>query len=64
VELGSIAARNNTPVAVIGRVTGTALRITLNGDERIVLEVAELETAWRTSLSRKLEAEAMAAGKE
>jgi len=64
VELGSIAGRNNTPVAVIGRVTGTALRISLNGDELIALEVAELETAWRTSLSRKLEAEAMAAGKE
>ena len=64
VELGSIAGRNNTPVAVIGRVTGTALRISLNGDELIALEVGELETAWRTSLSRKLEAEAMAAGKE
>jgi len=64
VELGSIAGRNNTPIAVIGSVTGTALRISLNGDELIALEVAELETAWRTSLSRKLEAEAMVAGKE
>jgi phosphoribosylformylglycinamidine synthase subunit PurL len=63
-ELGSIAGRNNTPIAVIGRVTGTSLRISLNGDELIALEVAELETAWRTALSRKLEAEVMVAGME
>jgi phosphoribosylformylglycinamidine synthase len=64
VELGSIAGKNNTPIALIGRVTGTALRIRANGEEVIALEVAELETAWRTALSRKLEAEAMVAGKE
>ncbi|HSE30983.1 MAG TPA: phosphoribosylformylglycinamidine synthase subunit PurL [Pyrinomonadaceae bacterium] len=64
VELESIAGRNNTPVAVIGRVTGTILRISVNADELIALEVSELETAWRTALSHKLEAEAIAAGME
>jgi phosphoribosylformylglycinamidine synthase subunit PurL len=64
VEFGSIAGKNNTPIAVIGRVTGTTLRIRANGEEVIALEVAELETAWRAALSRKLEAEAMVAGKE
>ena len=64
VELGSIAGKNNTPVAVIGRVTGTALRVWANGEELIALEVAELETAWRAALSHKLEAEAIVAGKE
>ena len=64
VELGSIAGKNKTPVAVIGRVTGTALRVWANGEELIALEVAELETAWRAALSHKLEAEAIVAGKE
>jgi phosphoribosylformylglycinamidine synthase len=63
-ELESIANKNNTPFAVIGRVTGTALRIWANGEELIALEVSELETAWRAALSLKLEAEAMVAGKE
>jgi phosphoribosylformylglycinamidine synthase len=63
-ELERIAGSNNAPFAVIGRVTGTALRIHVNGEGLIALEVSELETAWRTALSRKLEAEAMVAGKE
>ena len=63
-DLERMAAKNNTPFAVIGRVGGTALDICLNGDEVIALEVSELETAWRTALSHKLEAEAMAAAQE
>jgi len=61
-DLERIAVQNSTPFAVIGRVSGTALDISLNGDELIALEVSELETVWRTALSHKLEAEAMAAG--
>ena len=61
-DLERIAGQNSTPFAVIGRVSGTALDISLNGDELIALEVSELETVWRTALSHKLEAEAMAAG--
>jgi phosphoribosylformylglycinamidine synthase len=63
-ELERIAKKNTTPFAVIGRVTGSVLRIWANGEELIALEVAELETAWRAALARKLEAEAMVAGKE
>ena len=64
VELEQIAGKNTAPIAVIGRVSGTTLSFRVNGEELIALEVSELETAWRTALSRKLEAEAMAAGME
>ena len=63
-ELERIAGQNDTPFAVIGSVTGTALNVSANGSELITLEVSELETAWRTALSHKLEAEAMVAGRE
>jgi phosphoribosylformylglycinamidine synthase len=62
--LEHLAGENRTPFAVIGRVGGSALNIWVNGHELISLEVEELETAWRTALSHKLEAEAMAAGME
>ena len=63
-ELERIAGQNDTPFTVIGRVTGSALNVWANGNELIALEVSELETAWRTALSHKLEAEAMVAGRE
>ena len=40
------------------------LRIESDGEEVIQLDIAELETAWRSSLKEKLQAEAMAAGAE
>jgi hypothetical protein len=43
------------PFEVIGRVSGDALKITV--DERALIDasVAELETTWATSLANKLE---------
>jgi len=35
-----------------------------NGEEVIQLDVAEMESAWRSSLKDKLQGEAMAAGSE
>jgi len=55
-----IAERNNAPFTILGRVGGTRLKIAVNGDEAVAGDVSELETAWRTSLYRKLKAEALA----
>ena len=63
-ELRTIAERNRSPFSIIGTATGASLRIAVNGQEVVAQQVAELETAWRTSLSHKLEAEAMVAGME
>ena len=63
-ELEQIAGNNTAPIAIIGRVSGTALSFRVNEEELIALEVSELETLWRTALSHKLEAEAIAAGME
>jgi phosphoribosylformylglycinamidine synthase len=59
-----IAKREDCPCVVIGRVGGAGLRINLAGAEAISQDVGELETVWRGSLARKLEAEVMAAGME
>jgi uncharacterized Zn finger protein len=49
---------------MIGEVGGDTLQIKV-GDERVVAaNVAELESVWRGSLPKKLEAEVMAAGRE
>ncbi|HET9713757.1 MAG TPA: AIR synthase related protein, partial [Pyrinomonadaceae bacterium] len=50
-----IAARNNAPFAILGRVGGTRLTINVNGSEAIDAELSELEAAWRTALSDKLQ---------
>src|SRR5688572_26280971 len=55
-----IAERNNAPFAILGRVGGTGLRISINGLEAVASEVAELEAPWRTSLSATLQAEVVA----
>jgi phosphoribosylformylglycinamidine synthase len=57
-----IAERNNAPFTILGRVGGTRLKIAVNGDDAVAGDVSELEAAWRTSLYRKLKAEALAAG--
>jgi phosphoribosylformylglycinamidine synthase II len=63
-EIESIAQRENCPLTVIGEVGGSELQINV-GDEKVVsASVAELETVWRVSLPKKLEAEVMAAGRE
>ena len=63
-ELERIADEHGSPFAIIGRVGGNALTVCVNGDEVLAIAVSDLETAWRNSLSHKLEAEAVAAGME
>jgi phosphoribosylformylglycinamidine synthase len=55
-----IADRNNASFAILGRVGGTKLTINVNGNEAIDDAVSELEAAWRTALSDKLQAELVA----
>jgi phosphoribosylformylglycinamidine synthase len=58
------ASRAGCPFAVIGKVGDASLRIRFGSVEAISAKVSELESAWRGSLARKLEAEVMAAGME
>jgi phosphoribosylformylglycinamidine synthase len=63
-EIESIAQRENCPFTMIGEVGGDTLQIKV-GDEKVVsANIAELESVWRASLPKKLEAEVMAAGRE
>jgi phosphoribosylformylglycinamidine (FGAM) synthase-like enzyme len=59
-----IAKKLNCNFEVIGRVVGDRLRISTNGEEAVNLSLNKLEDAWRVALPRKLQAEAMVAGKE
>jgi hypothetical protein len=43
------------PFEIIGRVAGTNLTFKTGGEEKIAASVAELETAWKTSLETQLE---------
>ena len=63
-QLQEIADRLNCPFNVIGTVGGTRLRIHHSQREVVSIEVHQLEQAWRSSLSKRLEAEVMAAGME
>lgn len=56
-----LAARANCPIAILGRVGGSQLRIKLGDEELISTEVNQLESVWRGSLAEKLEAKVMAA---
>jgi phosphoribosylformylglycinamidine synthase len=60
----SMASRKNCPLTMIGQVGGDQLRIKVGQEAAISAHVRELETVWRSSLSQKLEAEAMVAGRE
>jgi phosphoribosylformylglycinamidine synthase len=60
----NIAEREKCPFAVIGQVGGNILRINLDEEQVICAEISEIENVWRSSLSKKLEAEVMAAGRE
>ncbi|PWT93859.1 MAG: phosphoribosylformylglycinamidine synthase subunit PurL [Blastocatellia bacterium] len=59
-----IAQRSGAPIHVIGAVMGSRLKISLDDKQIIDCDIAELETIWRTGLSRKLQAEAIAASME
>ncbi|HKR02502.1 MAG TPA: phosphoribosylformylglycinamidine synthase subunit PurL [Pyrinomonadaceae bacterium] len=63
-EIEGIAAQTGCPLTVLGHTGGERLSITADGREVIDLKVSELEAAWRTSLGRKLRAEALVAGAE
>jgi phosphoribosylformylglycinamidine synthase len=56
-----IAERNNAPFAIIGRVGGRRLKIDVNGEEAVGIEVSEMEAIWRSALSNKLQAEVVSA---
>jgi phosphoribosylformylglycinamidine synthase len=63
-RLTEIAAALDCPFAIIGRVGGAGLRISVNDAPVVARDIYELETVWRTSLSQRLQAEAMAAAAE
>src|SRR6185295_15548485 len=59
-----IVAAASCSMTLLGNVGSDRLRIESDGEEVIQLDIAEMETAWRSSLRQKLQAEAMAAGAE
>ncbi|HJR07645.1 MAG TPA: phosphoribosylformylglycinamidine synthase subunit PurL [Pyrinomonadaceae bacterium] len=63
-RLEEIANNLNCPLAIIGRVGGADLRITIDTQPAISQNVRELETHWRTALGNRLRAEALAATAE
>jgi phosphoribosylformylglycinamidine synthase II len=63
-EIEEIARRENCPFTILGQVRGNRLRVKTSGTTIVDGSIDQLENAWRSSLSRKLQAEAMAAGKE
>ncbi len=63
-EIENIAQRENCPLTMIGVVGGSELQIKVGDETAVSVDVAKLETVWRGSLPKKLEAEVMAAGRE
>src|SRR5437660_3207181 len=63
-DIEEIVAAASCPMTILGNVGSDRLRIESDGEEVIQLDVAEMESAWRSSLKDKLQAEAMAAGAE
>jgi phosphoribosylformylglycinamidine synthase len=54
-KIKEIAARNNCPIEIIGKVSGENLTFKIGGEEKISAPVAELETAWKCALEGQLE---------
>jgi len=63
-QIEDIAQRENCPLTLIGEVSGDKLHIEVGGTTVVSTGISELESAWRGSLPKKLEAEVMAAGRE
>ncbi|HEY0349304.1 MAG TPA: phosphoribosylformylglycinamidine synthase subunit PurL [Pyrinomonadaceae bacterium] len=63
-DIEVIVAAASCPMTLIGNVGSDHLRIESDGEEVVELDIDELESAWRSSLKEKLQAEAMAAGAE
>ncbi|CAN5886979.1 phosphoribosylformylglycinamidine synthase subunit PurL [soil metagenome] len=59
-----VARRRGCPFAILGKVGANRLRIRTATGTVIDSAIEQLENAWRTSLSKKLQAKAMAAGRE
>src|SRR5205807_5695631 len=63
-DIEEIVAAASCPMTLLGNVGSNRLRIESEGEEVIQMDVTEMESAWRSSLKDKLQAEAMAAGAE
>ena len=63
-DIEVIVAAAGCPMTLLGNVGADRLRIESDGEEVIQLNVAEMESAWRSSLKEKLQAEVLAAGAE
>src|SRR5712671_2063265 len=63
-DIEEIVAAAGCPMTLLGNVGADRLRIESDGDEVIQLDVSEMESAWRSSLKNKLQAEVRAAGAE
>ncbi len=56
-QVREIAVRHDAPFEILGKVGGDKLAISVNGNEVLNANVADLESTWRNGLSRKLQAE-------
>jgi phosphoribosylformylglycinamidine synthase subunit PurL len=63
-DIEEIVAAAGCPMTLLGNVGADRLRIESDGEEVVQLDVSEMESAWRSSLKSKLQAEVMAAGAE
>jgi phosphoribosylformylglycinamidine synthase subunit PurL len=54
-QIETIAAENDCPFAVVGKVSGADLKIKFGGEEIVSAAVSELEKAWKNSLENQLE---------
>jgi phosphoribosylformylglycinamidine synthase len=63
-DIEETVARAGCAMTILGRVNSDRLRIQTDGADVIDLTVSEMETAWRSSLAQRLQAEVMAAGAE
>jgi phosphoribosylformylglycinamidine synthase len=63
-QIAAIAARHGAELSMLGKVGSDSLSIRVAGHSVINAPVELLEQTWQQSLPRKLQAEAMAAGKE
>jgi phosphoribosylformylglycinamidine synthase len=63
-QMAELAKQHGSPFEIIGRVGGDRLRIKINDVERVDVSIAELEESWASAIPQKLEAQALAAGRE
>ena len=61
-SIRQICVTHNVPLEVLGEVSGTELKISVNSAPTISAAVADLETTWRNALLRSLKAEALVSG--